>query len=340
MCKDDPIKHIFKQAKETKRPLLLLAPMAGITDAPFRALALRYGADLAISEMVASQAIIRQNRRSLQIASSSHAEPFFAIQIAGSDPEVMKQATIEALERGADLIDINMGCPAKKIVRTGSGAALLQDPPLAEKIIRTVISEAGDIPVTVKVRLGWDETRLNALEVGQRAADSGVRWITVHGRTRAQMYRGQADWKKIAELKQNLTIPVIGNGDIISAKQAYNLWQESSVDGLMVGRGALGRPWIFKQILNYLQKQVTPPEPNPLEKLSIAQEHTRALAKFYGEKQGHRIARKHLSWYSRGMKGSSQFRQKVNRCQSSEEACTLLRALFEQQSLTATPVTP
>ncbi|MBF0142707.1 MAG: tRNA dihydrouridine synthase DusB [Magnetococcales bacterium] len=309
------------------RPLLLLAPMAGISDAPFRQVARRFGADLAVSEMIASQAMIRRNARSLKIGLRPEGEWPLVVQIAGADPGVMAEAARMNAGLGADIIDINMGCPVRKIVRTGAGAALLADPERAARIVEAVVA-AVSVPVTVKLRLGVDRQRLTGLEVAVLAQERGVAWVTVHGRTAAEMYRGQADYEGIARIKAGLTIPVIGNGDVVDGPSAQRLASETGVDGVMIGRGALGNPWIFREVAHYFGHRQPLPGPLPAERLAVVREHFAALLAFHGEVVGNRLARKHLCWYAHGMEGAARFREAVNRAGGVVAARQLLEEFF------------
>ncbi|MBF0177498.1 MAG: tRNA dihydrouridine synthase DusB [Magnetococcales bacterium] len=290
---------------------LLLAPMAGVTDGPFRLLAQRMGADLTISEMVASQAMVRQTKGCREKTTSLEREMPLAVQIAGADPEVMAKAARMHVDLGAGMIDINMGCPVRKIIKGGAGAALMRDECLAGRIMEQVV-KAVPVPVTIKIRLGWDAEHLNGLQIARIAEASGIHWLTVHGRTRAQMYNGQADWAQIAEIKRQISIPVIGNGDITTPAVAARCLADSGVDALMIGRGALGRPWIFRQIDHHLRTGSHWPDPPLAERFQVARDHFESLLTFHGPVTGNLLARKHLAWYSRGLSGSATFRQEIN----------------------------
>jgi tRNA-dihydrouridine synthase B len=327
----DPIVTLFSQKKNGGIFLpLILAPMAGVTDLPFRTLAHRYGAALTVSEMVASQAMIRQTPKSLKIASGGVEQGLTAVQIAGSDPEVMAAAARMNVALGAQIIDINMGCPVKKIVKNGAGSALLRDEALIGRILAAVIG-AVPVPVTVKIRLGWDENHLNAVSVARLAESMGVRCITVHGRTRAQMYRGEADWEAIGRVKAGVSIPVIGNGDITTPQGARQMLERSGVDGIMIGRGSYGRPWIFKQVTEYLTTGLDDFEPDLAEREAVVMDHFMAIMQFYGDKIGNRMVRKHLAWYTKGMVGGAQFRKEINQSPDPEESLAKTVEFFKSQ---------
>ncbi|MBF0623298.1 MAG: tRNA dihydrouridine synthase DusB [Magnetococcales bacterium] len=303
-----PFQTLF--AKKKGIPLVL-APMAGVSDQPFRLLARRFGADLTVSEMIASQAMVRHVRRSLKMSSALEVEDPLAIQIAGNDPGVMAEAARMNVARGARVIDINMGCPVKKIVRNGGGAALLRDELLVGRILEAVV-KAVPVPVSLKMRIGWDENSRNGPVIARIAQESGIAWLAIHGRTRAQMYGGRADWAAIGLIKARTALPVIGNGDITTPEEAARALAVSGVDGLMIGRGALGRPWIFGQVARHLEGVGPTPEPSLEERFQVAREHLESLLEFYGPEIGARMAKKQLAWYSRGLPGGAGFRSRIN----------------------------
>ncbi|NGZ05900.1 MAG: tRNA dihydrouridine synthase DusB [Magnetococcales bacterium] len=328
MHKPDPIARLFR---DKSRPPLILAPMAGVTDAPFRSLASRFGADWTVSEMVASQAMIRKVERCFKISQAALGDSPLVVQIAGSDPEIMAKAAQMQVELGAEVIDINMGCPVKKIVGTGAGAALLRDERLAGQIMEKVAT-AVSVPVTVKIRLGWDDQNRNGQNMTRIAALSGMRAITVHGRTRAQMYSGQADWQAIAEIKNISTIPVIGNGDVTTPEQALHCWRMSGVDGLMIGRAAMGRPWIFREIAGYLEHGHPPQSLTWDERATVIVNHFHAMMAHHGPHRGHLLARKHLGWFTRGFPNGAALRDRINHTAHAEEVLELLQRFFDQQT--------
>lgn len=327
----DAISDLFPpHTHRSKSTPLILAPMAGVTDAPFRSLALRYGANLAFSEMVASQAMIRHTPKSLKISSTLDPEPIFAVQIAGSDPAVMAEAARMNEGRGARIIDINMGCPVKKICNNGGGAALLKDESRAAAIIAAVV-KAVNVPVTVKIRLGWDHAHKNGLTIARLAEQNGARMLTVHGRTRADMYQGKADWNAIAAIKRELTIPVIGNGDVVSPHSAKEMLEITGVDGIMIGRASLGRPWIFSQIASFLANGTIPPPPDLETRLDLVLEHFHAMIQHLGSVGGNRTARKHLAWHTHGLTDGAKFRNAVNHSPDPQSTENMILAFFHNQ---------
>jgi tRNA-dihydrouridine synthase B len=294
------------------RNALFLAPMAGITDRPFRILARRFGAGLATCEMVGSRPELRGSRKSLlRLAHAGEPGPV-SVQIAGADPAWMAAAARDNVERGAQLVDINMGCPAKKVCNVCAGSALLADEPLVARILAAVVA-AVEVPVTLKIRTGPSPERRNALAIARIAEDCGVRLLAIHGRTRACGFGGHAEYDTIAEVKSRLSIPVVANGDIATPAEARAVLARTGADGLMIGRAAFGRPWIFREIAHFLATGEALAPPAPAEIAAVVREHLEGLYALYGEAQGLRVARKHLGWYARPLPGGEAFRQGVVR---------------------------
>ena len=308
---------------------LILAPMAGVTDLPFRQLCKQLGAGMAVSEMVSSNSLLWGSKKTQRRASHAGEIEPKSVQIMGTEPAMMAEAAKFNADQGAQIIDINMGCPAKKVCNVLAGSALLRDENLVGRIVEAVVN-AVDVPVTLKIRTGWDRDNRNAVQIGRIAETAGIQALAIHGRTRADQYKGEAEYDTIAAVKQRLSIPVIANGDISTPEKARFVLDYTGADAVMIGRAAQGRPWIFREIDHYLQTGEALPEPDVTEVRDILLGHLQNLYDFYGEYTGVRVARKHISWYSKGQSHGAAFRQAVNQVDSIEDQLDMTHAFFEK----------
>lgn len=312
---------------------VFLAPMSGVSDLPFRRVVKRFGAGLVFSEMIASRPMLEQFRRDPASLEADYRDEFpMAVQLAGCDPEIMAEAAKVHEARGAAIIDINFGCPVKKVVNTYAGSALMRDEDLATQIMDAVV-RAVNVPVTVKMRLGWDDQSLNAPSLAKKAEDVGIQMVTVHGRTRCQLYNGSADWNAVARVRDAISLPLIVNGDIMNAADAVDAMEKSGADGVMIGRGACGKPWVLRQVMDYL-KTGSFEAPN-VDMAQLIESHYRDMIAHYGEHQGNIISRKHIGWYCEGMEGSDAFRARIYAMKNPDDVIAEIRAFFSAQELIA-----
>ena len=307
---------------------LFLAPMAGVTDRPFRVLCKSFGAGVAVSEMVTSNSLLYGSEKTKRRADHEGEVDPISVQIAGADPKMMADAARYNKDNGAQIIDINMGCPAKKICNVMAGSALLKHEKLVEDILHSVVNSV-DIPVTLKIRTGWDKDNRNALNIARIAENEGIKALSIHGRTRACLYKGDAEYDTIAKVKQNIGIPVIANGDITSPEKAKYVLDYTKADAVMIGRAAQGRPWIFREIEHFLKTGEHLPLPT-IEEIQITTiKHVQDLYAFYGDERGLRVARKHISWYTKGLKNSAQFRSSMNQIENCDLQIAAINFYFE-----------
>ncbi len=306
-----------------------LAPMAGVADRAFRELCRGYGAAYTVCEMASAKGISLGDRKSAELLSISEPERPAGSQIFGNSPETMAKAAEKALEYSPDFIDINMGCPAPKVASSGGGALLMKSPVLAAEIVEAVV-KVSTVPVTVKMRSGWDDSAINAVELAKRCEQAGAAAITVHGRTKVQMYAPPVNTDIIKQVKRSVSVPVIGNGDITDGKSAAKMLEETGCDMVMVGRGALGRPWVFQEINAYLNHEIILPEPTATQKMHIMLKHIEKICEYKGERVGIREARKHAAWYTKGLHGAANYRARIGLIESIDELQEIALELIEQ----------
>jgi tRNA-dihydrouridine synthase B len=309
---------------------LIVAPMAGVTDRPFRMLCKRMGAGMAVSEMVSSNSLLYGSEKTKRRANHEGEADPISVQIVGADPDMLAQAAKYNVDHGAQIIDINMGCPAKKICNVMAGSALLQNEPLVARLLEAVVG-AVKVPVTLKIRTGWDKQNRNAIRIARIAETSGIQALAIHGRTRACAYTGEAEYDTIAAVKSSVNIPIIANGDITTPEKARHVLKHSGADAVMIGRAAQGRPWLFREIEHFLKTGLHLPAPEVDEIHRVLLAHVHELYDFYGEHTGLRVARKHISWYTKGLAGSAHFRHQMNQLESPAEQLAAVGEFFAQQ---------
>lgn len=307
---------------------VFLSPMAGVTDLPFRTICKEKGCGMLYTEMINAKALCYDDENTKKMLKIEEQEHPIAVQIFGSDPEYMGKAAAIMNQYPNEILDINMGCPAPKVVKNGDGSALLKNPELAAKVLKAVVGNS-EKPVTLKIRKGWDDTCINAVEIAKIAEDCGISAIAIHGRTREQYYSGKADWDIIRQVKENVSIPVIGNGDVFEVEDAINMLNQTNCDAIMIGRGAQGNPWIFKRINHYMQTGEILPEPTLEEKINTAKKHLKLAVEEHGEYVAVREMRKHIAWYLKGLRNSARVRDEINKIESYEEVVNKLESYMQ-----------